>query len=54
MLDYRRAWFPGGTFFFAVKLLQRQGNDLLTCHIDVLRDVVREARIVTPSAFTPG
>jgi len=30
MPDYRRAWHPGGTYFFTVNLLQRQGNDLLT------------------------
>jgi putative transposase len=24
MPDYRRAWHPGGTFFFTVNLLQRQ------------------------------
>jgi hypothetical protein len=30
MPDYRRAWYPGGTYFFTVNLLQRQGNDLLT------------------------
>jgi putative transposase len=29
MLNYCRAWYPGGTYFFTVNLLQRQGNDLL-------------------------
>jgi putative transposase len=40
MPDYRRAWHPGGTYFFTVNLLQRQGNDLLTRHIDLLRHTV--------------
>jgi putative transposase len=44
MPDYRRAWHPGGTYFFTVNLLERHGNDLLTRHIDVLRDVVRAVR----------
>ena len=44
MPDYLRAWLPGGTFFFTVNLLQRQGNELLTRHIDVLRRVVRDVK----------
>ena len=44
MPDYRRAWHPGGTYFFTVNLLQRQGNDLLTRHIDLLRAVVQSVR----------
>ena len=40
MPDYRRAWQPGGTYFFTVNLLQRQGNDLLINHIDLLRTAV--------------
>ena len=44
MPDYRRAWHPGGTYFFTVNLLQRQENDLLTRHIDVLRQTVRLVR----------
>jgi putative transposase len=39
MPNYRRAWHPGGTYFFTVNLLQRHGNDLLVRHIDTLRDV---------------
>jgi putative transposase len=38
MPDYRRAWQPGGTYFFTVNLLQRHGNDLLTRHVAVLRE----------------
>jgi hypothetical protein len=26
MPDYRRAWHPGGTYFFTVNLLQQHGN----------------------------
>jgi putative transposase len=44
MPDYRRAWYPGGTYFFTVNLLQRQENDLLTRHVDLLRQTVRSVR----------
>ncbi len=44
MPDYRRAWQPGGTYFFTVNLLQRRNNDLLTRHIDLLRAAVRTVR----------
>jgi putative transposase len=44
MPNYRRVWWPGRTSFFTVNLLQRHGNDVLTRHIDVLREVVREVR----------
>ena len=44
MPDYRRAWHPGGTYFFTVNLLERHGNDLLTRHIELLRDTVRLVR----------
>lgn len=40
MPDYRRAWQPGGTWFFTVNLLERRGNDMLVRHIDSLRHVV--------------
>jgi len=43
-MDYRRAWHPGGTYFFTVNLLQRQGNDLLVRHIELLRRVVADVR----------
>jgi putative transposase len=48
MPNYRRAWHPGGTYFFTVNLLQRGGNDLLVRHIDLLRDVVRDVRVNHP------
>jgi len=44
MPDYRRAWLSGGTYFFTVNLLERRDNDLLTRHINMLRDVVRSVR----------
>jgi putative transposase len=44
MPNYRRAWHPGGTYFFTVNLLQRHSNDLLVRHIDDLRAAVRLAR----------
>ena len=44
MPDYRRAWHPGGTYFFTVNLLKRHGNDLLTQHIELLRQTVRAVR----------
>ena len=44
MPDYRRAWHPGGTYFFTVNLLQRHDNDLLVRHIDALRDAVRTVK----------
>ena len=44
MPNYRRAWQPGGTYFFTVTLQQRQGNDLLTRHVGLLRECVRLVR----------
>jgi putative transposase len=44
MPNYRRAFIPGGTWFFTANLLQRNGNDLLVREIDLLRDVVRGVR----------
>ncbi|WP_449369369.1 REP-associated tyrosine transposase [Undibacterium arcticum] len=48
MPNYRRAWHPGGTYFFTVSLLERPSNDLLVRHIDPLRDAVRHVRINHP------
>mgnify|MGYP000190877082 FL=1 len=44
MPNYRRAFIPGGTYFFTVNLLQRHDNDLLTREINLLRDTVRQVR----------
>ncbi len=43
MPDYRRNRVAGGTFFFTVNLLERR-LDLLTRHIDALRNAVRSVR----------
>jgi len=37
MPNYRRAWLPGGTYFFTVNLLRRHDNNLLVAHIEQLR-----------------
>jgi putative transposase len=51
MPDYRRAWCPGGTYFFTVNALERQGNDLLVRNIGPLRDAVRQVRQAHPFAI---
>lgn len=43
MPDYRRAWQPGGTWFFTVNLLRRN-SDLLVRHIGLLRSTVADVR----------
>jgi len=43
MPQYIRAFVPGGTFFFTVKLLERLGN-LLTEHLNNLRVAFLAAR----------
>lgn len=48
MPNYRRAFIPGGTWFFTVNLLQRHRNDLLTREIDLLRETVRKVRLRYP------
>ena len=48
MPNYRRAYHPGGTYFFTVNLLQRAGNDLLVCHIDTFRSVVKSVKVRHP------
>jgi putative transposase len=48
MVNYRRAYIPGGTWFFTVNLLQRQHNDLLVRKISLLRDTVRAVRTRYP------
>ena len=42
MPRFIRANTPGATWFFTVNLLQRNGNDLLVRHIDVLRACVAD------------
>jgi putative transposase len=48
MPDYRRAWHPGGMYFFTVNALRRRDNDLLVRHVELLRDVVRMVRRAHP------
>ena len=48
MPNYRRVYQPGGIYFFTVNLLQRTNNDLLTRHIDHLRDAVRTVQRAYP------
>jgi putative transposase len=42
MPDYRRAFVPGGCWFFTVNLLERR-NTLLVNRIDALRDAMERA-----------
>jgi len=44
MPNYRRAWHPGGTYFFTVNLLRRHGNNLLVAHIEQLRHAAAAVR----------
>ncbi|WKJ90428.1 transposase [Methylomonas montana] len=44
MPNYRRAFIPGGTWFFTVNLLERKNNDLLIREINLLRETVRAVR----------
>ncbi|MDZ4813067.1 MAG: transposase [Pseudomonadota bacterium] len=44
MPNYRRAWVPGGTYFFTVTLANRRDNSLLVDRIDALRQAVRDVR----------
>ena len=44
MPNYRRAWCPGGTYFFTVNLLKRHNNELLIKHINLLRESVRSVK----------
>lgn len=46
-MRYRRAQVPGGTYFFTVCLADRT-QDLLTAHIDILRQSMRQVRVDHP------
>jgi putative transposase len=48
MPNYRRAWVPGGTYFFTVTLADRRGNAVLIDRIDALRKVVRNVKRSLP------
>jgi len=43
-VQYRRVWHAGGTYFFTVNLLVRNGNTLLIRHIDALRTAIRTVK----------
>ena len=47
MSNYRRAWVPGGTYFFTVNLLERRRRLLLE-HIELLGDAFRMAQAARP------
>ncbi|MFT4255879.1 MAG: transposase [Pseudoxanthomonas sp.] len=47
MSNYRRAWVPGGTYFFTVNLLRRDQR-LLIEQVDALRCAFRQTRIAHP------
>ena len=51
MPSYRRAFVPGGTWFFTVNLLRRRGNDLLVREIDLFRNTVRRVQDWRYSSF---
>jgi putative transposase len=47
MVQYRRNWVPGGTYFFTVTLADRSST-LLVDRVDALRDAARKARDAMP------
>jgi len=53
MSNYRRAWVPGGTYFFTVNLLERR-RTLLVDHVDVLTDALRRTRADRPFETVAG
>jgi hypothetical protein len=54
MPNYRRAFVPGGTWFFTVNLLERYNNDLLIREVDLLREKVRAVKHAILSKLMPG
>ena len=47
MVNYRRNFVPGGTYFFTVTLANRKSK-ILVDHVDLLRDALRVARQERP------
>ena len=47
MVQYRRNFVPGGTFFFTLTLRDRR-HTLLTAHSDELRDAMRATNALNP------
>lgn len=52
MVNYRRIWMPGGTFFFTLALRDRSA-DMLVRHIDDLRQAFGEVRSKRPWDTAP-
>jgi REP element-mobilizing transposase RayT len=50
MSNYRRAFVPGGCWFFTVNLLDRR-QTLVVEHIAILRDAVAGTRQCCPTIF---
>jgi putative transposase len=48
MRTYTRTRIPGAIYFFTVNLAERHGNDLLTKHIDELREAFRITKRAHP------
>ena len=51
MRTYKRAWIPGGTFFFTVNLAQRENNTLLIDKIDLLHRAFNSVQASHPFAM---
>ncbi|WP_429210821.1 hypothetical protein [Aeromonas veronii] len=51
MANWRRVWWPGGTWFFTVNLLERRNNRLLVEQIDLLRHSVAKVQQAHPFAI---
>jgi putative transposase len=47
MVNYRRNFIPGGTYFFTVALRDRHSNRLVE-HVDALREVFRKPQEARP------
>jgi putative transposase len=47
-MDYRRAWHPGGTYFFTINLLVRHDNSTLTDNIAALKIAIRKVKLAHP------
>ncbi len=47
MVNYRRSFVPGGTYFFTVTLANRKSK-ILVDHIDLMRNAIRVARQERP------
>jgi putative transposase len=47
MVNYRRNFVPGGTYFFTVTLADRRSS-VLVDHVDLLRNALRKARQERP------